>query len=193
MGTRFFFIATVTISLIFLALSNQSTPVVLQGTLQFTPYYLMFFTAGMIMADFVIKKNNPFNRVFSIKNYLHLFIFLFLCFLFNWPKSGDSFFWFFIYEVFHDFLIIFSTYAAIKSLENTWISKNKLLRTLGDWSYSIYLLHPVIYYLWGTVTDRVLYVALLSVPSTFIASYFVYNYFELFIMKKSKNLKFKFH
>lgn len=75
---------------------------------------------------------------------------------------------------------------------------HKPLTLLGEASYSVYLLHPLIYNLTGklqvfTAAHGFLFSEtirlLLSIGSTFVISYFVYQYFEKYFMRKAAGKK----
>lgn len=62
------------------------------------------------------------------------------------------------------------------------------LTLLGEASYSVYLLHPIVYSIMGLVNTHFLHSSetvrlILSFISTLIVSYFTYEYFEKFFMK----------
>lgn len=68
------------------------------------------------------------------------------------------------------------------------------LTLLGEASYSVYLLHPIIYNLVGRFRDVTFYFPesirlVLSVLTTLIVSYFVYQYFEKYFMKLARTAK----
>ncbi|MFO0361936.1 MAG: acyltransferase family protein [Flavobacteriales bacterium] len=66
------------------------------------------------------------------------------------------------------------------------------LTQLGEVSYSVYLLHPIIYYMVGQFRDHTFHFPeslrlVLSVIVTFVTSYFVYQYFEKYFMRLGKS------
>jgi exopolysaccharide production protein ExoZ len=68
------------------------------------------------------------------------------------------------------------------------------LTLLGEASYSVYLLHPIIYKIVGILRDNTVAFSeslrlLLSVLLTLIISYLSYEYFEKYFMKLGKTLK----
>lgn len=79
------------------------------------------------------------------------------------------------------------------SLELPSIVHNPL-KLLGEASYSVYLLHPLVYTAANIVNKRVFnfsqpIIIILSVICTLLCSYIVYEYFEKFFMKIAKTKK----
>ncbi|HTF05625.1 MAG TPA: acyltransferase [Bacteroidia bacterium] len=71
---------------------------------------------------------------------------------------------------------------------------HKPLTLLGEASYSVYLLHPIVYGLTGLASTYIFHVPesvrlVASVTGTLIISYFVYQYFEKYFMKLGRTNK----
>jgi peptidoglycan/LPS O-acetylase OafA/YrhL len=71
---------------------------------------------------------------------------------------------------------------------------HKPLTLLGEASYSVYLLHPIVWSLTGIFSEYVFNYPvsvrlILSVLSTLVISYFVYQYFEKYFMKLGRRSK----
>jgi peptidoglycan/LPS O-acetylase OafA/YrhL len=69
---------------------------------------------------------------------------------------------------------------------------HKPLTLLGEGSYSLYLLHPIVYNFMFLLNKHVLHVSTplvvaISIISTFVLSYFVYTHFEKYFMKLAKS------
>lgn len=160
----------------------------LQYTVFYSFYYLYLFVFGMYIANVAslgVNKPNFFNKKFG-----YVFALLSVLFLVDWDYAHYDHISVMINNNRYVLCMVLITYAVIRGLEKSKISSFKSLRLLGDLSYSIYLLHPVIYYFWGQLIHKILYVAILSILTTFILSYFVYHHFERKIMLKlSERLK----
>ncbi|KRB57286.1 hypothetical protein ASD98_03090 [Flavobacterium sp. Root186] len=69
----------------------------------------------------------------------------------------------------------------------------KPLSLLGEASYSVYLLHPIVFAIVQIISKRFnisgLYIIAMSIVSTLIISYFVYKYFEKYFIRRGNNLK----
>lgn len=91
------------------------------------------------------------------------------------------------------FLICFSFYN-LNSIPNKWIDKP--LALLGEISYSVYLIHPIIWFLVaGTINTFSKHVFVIpdifkaiGIPVTFIVAYFIYIKFEKYFMKKGSEV-----
>ena len=71
---------------------------------------------------------------------------------------------------------------------------HKPLTLLGEASYSVYLLHPLVYIFIGFVNKKIthypdLIKLLISVILTLVVSYFTYEYFEKYFMKLGRKTK----
>ena len=65
---------------------------------------------------------------------------------------------------------------------------HKPLTLLGEASYSVYLLHPIIYNIVGIFRNHTIHFPesvrlILSIFLTMVVSYFIYEYFEKYFMK----------
>lgn len=93
------------------------------------------------------------------------------------------------------FIICLSFYKLSIKLPN---KIHKPLTLLGETSYSVYLLHPIVFSITGivlSVSNKYLFHLpesvrlILSVIITLASSYFVYNYFEKYFIKKAATKK----
>jgi exopolysaccharide production protein ExoZ len=92
------------------------------------------------------------------------------------------------------FLICFSFYKLLVELP---LLISKPLTLMGEASYSVYLLHPIVYSVFKKLftlasnhsvhMPKLLQITL-SITVTLIASYFVYEYFEKYFMKKGREI-----
>ena len=74
-----------------------------------------------------------------------------------------------------------------------WLAHNPLI-LLGEASYSVYLLHPLVYSVIDIVNNKYIhlnsfYVIFISIVLTLILSYISYNYFELYFIRLNKKKK----
>lgn len=88
-------------------------------------------------------------------------------------------------------LICFGFYKLTFNLP---IAIHKPLALLGEISYSVYLLHPILYNLVGRFRNHTIYFPesirlILSISLTLVISYFTYQYFEKYFMKLGKRIK----
>ena len=120
---------------------------------------------------------------------LGLLIFIF------YPSSGNS-----INIVTNISRLVFSFSCFIICLSIYKITKNLLqiihqpLSSLGEMSYSVYLIHPIIWKIFNLFynseikIEKIAYMMII----TLIISYFVYTYFEKVFMKLGRNIKFPY-
>jgi exopolysaccharide production protein ExoZ len=200
---------------VFFAKSSKSVLTILSGVIFGLYLYFAFFklsqdqTLGEQWRNYV----NPLNQVFLflggflIGLLLHklklstaivlLMMFTGLGLFIFYPVSGDS-----IHLVTGInrliftaccFLICISFYKITFTLPSVI---HKPLTLLGEASYSVYLLHPIIYTLTGIAFKFIgnhVYVfpesvrLLTAVGSTLLISYFVYQYFEKYFMKLGRS------
>ena len=120
---------------------------------------------------------------------LGLLIFIF------YPSSGNS-----INIVTNISRLVFSFSCFIICLSIYKITKNlpqiihQPLSSLGEMSYSVYLIHPIIWKIFNLFynseikIEKIAYMMII----TLIISYFVYTYFEKVFMKLGRNIKFSY-
>ena len=120
---------------------------------------------------------------------LGLLIFIF------YPSSGNS-----INIVTNISRLVFSFSCFIICLSIYKITKNlpqiihQPLSSLGEMSYSVYLIHPIIWKIFNLFynseikIEKIAYMMII----TLIISYFVYTYFEKVFMKLGRNIKFPY-
>ena len=120
---------------------------------------------------------------------LGLLIFIF------YPSSGNS-----INIVTNISRLVFSFSCFIICLSIYKITKNlpqiihQPVSSLGEMSYSVYLIHPIIWKIFNLFynseikIEKIAYMMII----TLIISYFVYTYFEKVFMKLGRNIKFPY-
>ena len=134
------------------------------------------------------------NKKIQMKTSFILLILGLLIFIF-YPSSGNS-----INIVTNISRLVFSFSCFIICLSIYKITKNlpqiihQPLSSLGEMSYSVYLIHPIIWKIFNLFynseikIEKIAYMMII----TLIISYFVYTYFEKVFMKLGKNIKFPY-
>lgn len=92
-------------------------------------------------------------------------------------------------------LSIFICLAAYKLTFQLPYLIDKPLRVLGEISYSLYLLHPIVWFTIGHLSDELypipVYVEVgISVVGTFAASYVSYKYFERYLIEAGRKISY---
>ncbi len=152
--------------------------------------HLYFFLIGMFFA---------FNReyFFNLKNkkFFKYFLFFLLILFLIWNSHYTNLYWNYLYGInriilsiaslgiFLLFLLFFSVKDYIK----------KVLKFLGDISYTVYLMHPLFLYLYVSMVHRIsnLLHLLLSIFFVIIGSTIIYFYYEDPLRKLINSLKVK--
>lgn len=134
------------------------------------------------------------NKKIQMKTSFILLILGLLIFIF-YPSSGNS-----INIVTNISRLVFSFSCFIICLSIYKITKNlpqiihQPLSSLGEMSYSVYLIHPIIWKIFNLFynseikIEKIAYMMII----TLIISYFVYTYFEKVFMKLGRNIKFPY-
>jgi peptidoglycan/LPS O-acetylase OafA/YrhL len=148
--------------------------------------YAIYFNMGGLA--FFLMKNQKLTESLSKANFLLVWLVFLVCFL-NFPvirwKLGH-------YQgpwldpstllfCFSSFLFILSGHKTLKFLSHRY------LQLIGNWSFSIYLLHYPILYFFAKYMAINFFTFILFVCTVLIVSYLSYNYYELVVSKKSKN------
>ncbi len=172
-------------------LLKQDTYLVDQWKIYINPLNQIIFFLGGGVIGFIFKEKNISNSI--------LLIILFLCLLtfFFYPVIGDV-----INLVTGYNRIVFSILSLLICFSFFKISfkLTKIVHTplvmLGEASYSIYLIHPLVYPKVLIIMERlgdffhitfpVYFILLVAIISTLIVSYFTYIYFEKFFINLSK-------
>jgi peptidoglycan/LPS O-acetylase OafA/YrhL len=149
------------------------------------PLNLVFLFFGGVLIGKLFKDRiiHPIISVAAIFTGLSLFIFF--------PVSGDEVnlvtgFNRIIFT-FCCFLICFGSYKLTYQIPSF---AAKPLKLLGQSSYSIYLIHPIIYHFTSKLPEQTRLLS--SIIATLVVSYFVYLYFERYFMNFSKQIKLPF-
>lgn len=144
--------------------------------------HLFLFQAGIMIAHFFQEKTiRPIVRVALLVVALGLFAFE--------QSSGDRLVLITGWErMLFGFTCILACIALFKWNLNLPNLIHKPLHLLGEWSYSLYLLHPLMYMYTGWMNEHYLHLpqtfrVAASIGLTFVASFLVYNYYEKFFVK----------
>ncbi|HXS38350.1 MAG TPA: acyltransferase [Flavipsychrobacter sp.] len=81
------------------------------------------------------------------------------------------------------FIICFAFYKNTVKLPRIL---NRFFTFLGEASYSVYLLHPIVWGLVGLIALPAAAHIIISIPLTFFVSYIVYNKYERYFMEKGR-------
>ncbi len=149
---------------------------------------VIYFFGGFLMAHFFKTKNFNQNKLLIIL-FLSVITFVLL------PVTGEQFFiktgWTRIAFTLSSFALCFSVFKFPFQLNNTL---HKPLKTLGEISYSVYLIHPIVHDLSLRFHKNIS-----SLPTDFqwiynsiitlIVSYFVFQYFEKTFIKLAHQSK----
>lgn len=154
---------------------DSSSPLAPQWKKYTHPFNQVFlFFAGFMMAH-VFKKVNISNWYCLAALVVGALMFLFI------PADGDLIEivtgWHRMFFTVSCLLVCFGFYKLTYEFK-----KDRPLTLLGEASYSVYLLHPIVFFVVGLVTMK--YRILISIPLTLVGSYFVYEYFEKRFLKR---------
>jgi len=190
---------------IFFTKYQKKLMVLLSLTILAIYLYFAFYKIALDPAGYFINYINPLNNAFlflggyligllfdriHIKLYwiIPLLLAAFGLFIF-YPASGDRVSLLIgptrLLFTLICFVMCFSFYKLTQDLPKLI---HKPLTLLGEASYSVYLLHPIIYLLVGIFRDHSIYFneyvrVTISIILTLIISHFTYNYFEKYFMK----------
>jgi len=151
---------------------------------------IFFFIAGCVIG-FLTKQHNLSNALSASILFIGLAIFVItpavgnnICLVTGWNR------WIFTTAC---LLICLGAYKLKAPLPGKLHSALKLL---GESSYSVYLLHGLVFSVWAFLLNRLSQLgfeihiwvkAIVPITLTLILSYFVYTYFEIFFMKMGKS------
>lgn len=154
---------------------------------------IYFFIIGILIFIFFMPNS------YTNKKYIFTIVTLIMFAILFTPYTGESIElvtgWFRLYYSFLFALLTLVFFVGIEPINNGF---GKFLKFLGDVSYSIYLLHPlvavpVIYILSDKlhfISNRMILYFLISLPLTLIFSYVSYNFIEKPMMRVGKILQY---
>ncbi|MBI4650900.1 acyltransferase [Candidatus Desantisbacteria bacterium] len=157
------------------------------------PFNQFFLFIGGILIGYIFKEKQNNNKIILIRSLLVISILFFIFY----HVFGDQ-----IYIVTGWNRIVYVTLCFIIStcvyLDNYNLNQlfNKFCVFLGEASYSIYLLHPIVYYTVDLNKPKFfdftkLHIFIISLPLTLILSFLVYNKIEKNFIRIGKKLTLK--
>jgi len=135
--------------------------------------HVLFFIVGMVL----------FNMSSFIHRYaeiLFLMAVLFSLLIFVYPVSGDRITLVTGWASLVMFISSVGIFLSFLILDRYDIFSHYVLRLLGDISYSVYLLHPLIWFASSRLLEELplQYIIMLSILFTFVVSWFSFEFFE---------------
>lgn len=181
------FILIISLCFTFIIL-DQNLTLVQQWRNYVNPLNQVFlFLGGFLIFSFFAQKENNNKLYFSL---LSLVSVLFVVY----PVDGDSIN---IVTGFNRIVFMLISFTICISFYKIDIQVpnfiDKPLSLLGEASYSVYLLHPIVLGIVQIICKRLnisgFYIIAMSIVLTLIISYFVYKYFEKYFIRRGNNLK----
>jgi len=148
---------------------------------------VFLFLGGFLIFNYFSQKENN-NKLYFLLLSLASILFV------VYPVKGDSIN---IVTGFNRILFMLISFAICISFYKIDLTLpnfiDKPLSLLGEASYSVYLLHPIVLAIVQIICKGLnipgLYIIAVSIVLTLVISYFVYKYFEKYFIKKGNNFK----